>query len=163
MHPDTKLCYHARGMILRIYSDAYYLSEIKARNIAGGNFTLGFKDFHNTQKTNGSILNLSNIMKIFISSAAKSEVGGFFHSAKSSEPIRTTLKELVHPPTATLMQNYNSTFDIIVKDKVHVKNTKSRCMCFYWFQDIIFQVQVLLIFQNISLNITRLIIFTKCA
>jgi hypothetical protein len=38
-HPETKIRYHASGMILHIHSDASYLSEKEATSRAGGFFT----------------------------------------------------------------------------------------------------------------------------
>jgi hypothetical protein len=37
-HPETKIRYHASGMILHIHSYAYYLSEKEAKSRAGGFF-----------------------------------------------------------------------------------------------------------------------------
>ena len=59
IHPGTKLQYHASGIILRIHSNAYYLSELKSRSRSGGHFFIVSKDSHKTQETNGAILALS--------------------------------------------------------------------------------------------------------
>ncbi len=40
-HPDATIRYRASDMILRLHSDASYLSEAKARSCAGGHFYLG--------------------------------------------------------------------------------------------------------------------------
>ena len=40
-HPDTITEYRKVGMIIHIYSDAYYISEPEARSRAGGYFYLG--------------------------------------------------------------------------------------------------------------------------
>jgi hypothetical protein len=53
MHPETKIRYHASDMILRIHSDASYLSENEANSRAGGFFYMGSdtKTDKNRQKT----------------------------------------------------------------------------------------------------------------
>ena len=38
-NPDSKLIFHSRSMIFRIYSDASYLSELHARSRARGYFS----------------------------------------------------------------------------------------------------------------------------
>jgi hypothetical protein len=45
-HPDAKLRYHS-DMVLKIHSDALYLSESKARSRSAGHFYMGNKDNDN--------------------------------------------------------------------------------------------------------------------
>jgi hypothetical protein len=40
-HPETKIPYHASGIILHIHSDTSYLSESVAKSRAGGFFYMG--------------------------------------------------------------------------------------------------------------------------
>eukprot|EP00957_Ditylum_brightwellii_P079493 6044656-Ditylum_brightwellii.AAC.1 len=40
-HPDAVISYHPSDIILRVHSDASYLSKPKARSRAGGYFYLG--------------------------------------------------------------------------------------------------------------------------
>ena len=43
-HPDATVRFHASNMILKIHSDASYLSETQARNRVGGYYFMGNKD-----------------------------------------------------------------------------------------------------------------------
>jgi hypothetical protein len=74
-HSETKIRYHASGMILYIHSDASYLSEREAKIRAGGFFYLG--NSANTAKklTNGALLIISTVLKHVMSSAAEAEIG----------------------------------------------------------------------------------------
>jgi hypothetical protein len=79
-HPDAAIRYHASGMILHIHSDASYLSVSNARSRLGGLFFLGNKS-PEQDTLNGSILNVSAVIKNVMASAAESEVGACFHNA----------------------------------------------------------------------------------
>jgi hypothetical protein len=50
---------------------------------------------------NGSILNVTAVIKNVVASAAESEVGACFHNAQSGAPLRFTLTELGHTKTPT--------------------------------------------------------------
>ena len=76
-HPDAKLRYQASDMILKIHSDASYLSESKARSRSAGHFYMGNKDNENDTH-NGSILATTQIMKAVLSSASEAEIGALF-------------------------------------------------------------------------------------
>jgi hypothetical protein len=73
-HPYTTIRYHASDMMLHIHSNASYLSVSNARSRLRGLFFLGNKS--SKQDTlNGSILNVSSVIKNVVASAAESEVG----------------------------------------------------------------------------------------
>jgi hypothetical protein len=74
-HPETKIRYHAYDMILHIHSDAYYLSENKAKSIAGGFFYMGSSTNTDKKLTNGAMLIISTVLKHAMSSAAEAEIG----------------------------------------------------------------------------------------
>jgi hypothetical protein len=99
-HPDAAIRYHASDMILHIHSDASYLSVSNARSRLGGMFFLGNKS-PEPDTLNGSILNVTSVIKNVVASAAESEVGACFHNAQSGAPLRVTLTEPGHtqPPT----------------------------------------------------------------
>jgi hypothetical protein len=96
-HPDTKLRYHASGMILNIHSDASYLSERDAKSRAGGFFYMGSSADTANKLTNGEILIISTVLKHVMSSAAAAKIGAVFINAKEGTVLRTTLEELGHP------------------------------------------------------------------
>jgi hypothetical protein len=68
-HPDATIRYHASHMILHIQSDASYLSVSSARSRLGGLFFLGNKSLEQ-ETLNGSILNISAVIKNVVISAA---------------------------------------------------------------------------------------------
>jgi hypothetical protein len=105
-HPDTTIRYHASDMILHIHSDASYLSVSNARSRLGGLFFLDNKSPKN-DKLNGSILNVTSVIKNVVASAAESEVGACFQNTQSGAPLRVTLTEFGHsqPPTPLRIDN----------------------------------------------------------
>jgi hypothetical protein len=102
-HPETKIRYHAYDMILHIHSDAYYLSENKAKSRAGGVFYMGSSTNTDKKLTNGAILIISKVLKHVMYSAAEAEIGAVFINAKEGAVLRTTLEELGHPHPPTPM------------------------------------------------------------
>jgi hypothetical protein len=61
-HPDAKLRYYASDMVLKVHSDASYLSESKARSRAAGHYYMGNKE-NDDDTHNGTILATTQIMK----------------------------------------------------------------------------------------------------
>jgi hypothetical protein len=96
-HPETKIRYHASGMILHIHSDASYLSENEAKIRAGGFFYMGSRTNTEKKLINGAVLIISKVLKHVMSSAAEAEIGAVFINAKEGAVLRTTLEELGHP------------------------------------------------------------------
>jgi hypothetical protein len=80
-------------------------------------------------------LNISQIIKAVMSSAAESELGALFINAKQAIPQRTTLEEMGHPQPPTQMQTDNSTAYGVVNHKIQPKATKAMDMHFYWLRD----------------------------
>ncbi len=79
---DAILTYSASNMVLAIHSDASYLSEPNARSRAGGHmFMATDKDI---PKNNGAVLNISQIIRAVMSSAADAELGALFINAKTA-------------------------------------------------------------------------------
>jgi hypothetical protein len=102
-HPDATLRYYASDMILKVHSDASYLSESRARSRAAGHFYMGNAD-DPTDTRNGSILAFTQIMKAVMSSASEAEIGALFENCKRATILRTTLEEMGHPQPATPVQ-----------------------------------------------------------
>jgi hypothetical protein len=141
-HPTITLRYHASDMILRVHSDASYLSETKARSRAGGFFYLGSHDDPDPiLKPNGAIHVLSSIMRQILSSATEAEVAGIFYNAKECCPFRHTLEALGHPQPATDIQTDNQVADGIINDTVKQRRSKAIDMRFYWIRDRVRQGQ----------------------
>eukprot|EP00957_Ditylum_brightwellii_P001892 145292-Ditylum_brightwellii.AAC.1 len=92
-------------MILRVHSDASYLSKPKARSRAGGYFYLSNIQPHHM---NRPLLVLSQIICNVMASAAEAELGALFKNAKEAVALRTTLRELGHQQPVTSIQVDNS-------------------------------------------------------
>ena len=93
------------------------------------------KKDNNTIPVNGAGLNIAQIIKAVMSSAAEAELGALFINAKLAVPIRHTLEELGHPQGKTLIQTDNSTANGVVNGKIQPKATKAMDMRFYWLKD----------------------------
>jgi hypothetical protein len=77
-------------MRLAIHSDASYLSEPKACSRAGGHmFMAGTEDI---PINNGVVLNISQIIKAVMSSAAEAKCGTLFIDAKTAVSMKCTGK-----------------------------------------------------------------------
>jgi hypothetical protein len=122
-HPDATIRYHASDMILHIHSDASYRSVSNARSRLGGLFFLGNKS-PEQDTLNGSILNVSAVIKNVVASAADSEVGACFHNAQSGAPLRVTLTELGHIQPPMPLRTDNSTAYGIVNETIKQNNLK---------------------------------------
>jgi hypothetical protein len=119
-------------MILAIHSDASYLSEPKAQSRAGGHMFMAGDD--EIPINNGAVLNISQIIKSVMSSAAEAELGALFINAKTAISMHTTLEELGHPQTQTPMQTDNSTAHTLLTNKILPKALKAMDMRFHWLR-----------------------------
>jgi hypothetical protein len=138
-HPEATILYRASDMILKIHSDASYLSVSKARSRAGGWFYLGDKE--GPEKPNGAILVLSKIMSNVLASASEAEIGGCYECAKEGTVLRQTLTDLGHEQPATPIQTDNQVADDIINDRVKQRRSKAIDMRFYWVRDRVRQGQ----------------------
>ena len=104
---DAILTYKASDMVLAIHSNASYLSEPKARSRVGGHMFMSADN--DIPANNGAVLNISQIIRAVMSSAAEAELGALFINAKLAIAIRHTLEELGHPQPQTPIQTDNKT------------------------------------------------------
>jgi hypothetical protein len=116
---EAILTYKASDMVLAIHSDASYLSKPKARSRAGGHM---FMSANNKIPTNnGAVLNISQIIRAVMSSAAEAKLGALFINAKTAVSMRHTLKELGHPQPRTPIQTDNKTANNLLTNKIMPK------------------------------------------
>ena len=80
---------------------------------------------------NGSILNIAQIIKAVMSSAAEAELGALYINAREAVHIRNILEEMGHPQPPTPIQVDNSTADGVVNNKVQPKSMKPMDMRFH--------------------------------
>ena len=86
------ITYQASDMILAAHSDSGFNNESKARSRDGDHTFLSEND--PKPKWNGDILTISQIIKFLTSSAAESELGALYTTAKEMVPVRQTLIEM---------------------------------------------------------------------
>jgi hypothetical protein len=121
-------------MILKIHSDASYLSEPRARSRAAGHFYMGNKG-SNEDTNNGSILATTQVMKAVLASASEAEIGALFENCKRGTILRTTLNEMGHPQPTTPVQTDNSTACGIANANIKQQRSRAIDMRFYWVRD----------------------------
>jgi hypothetical protein len=83
---------------------------------------------------NGAVLNISQIIRAIMSSAAEAELGALFINAKTAVSIRHTLIELGHPQPRTPMQTDNATAHALLTNKILPKALKAMDMRFHWLR-----------------------------
>ena len=130
---EAVLTYHASDMKLASHSDAGYLNERNARSRAGGHFFLSNDDTF--PPLNGSILNIAQVIKAVMTSAAEAELGALYINAREAVYIRLILERMGHPQPPTPIQTDNSTAEGVINSKVQPKRTKAMDMRFHWLRD----------------------------
>eukprot|EP00957_Ditylum_brightwellii_P166392 12666259-Ditylum_brightwellii.AAC.1 len=113
IHPDAVVHYHASGMVLKIHSDASYMSEPKAHSRAGGHFFMSedVKNRATTQEdevpTNGPVHAVCVTIRNIMASSAEAELGALSINAKKGEEVQMALEEMGHvqPPTPIMTDN----------------------------------------------------------
>ena len=86
----------------------------------------------NIPRNNGAVVNISQIIKAAMSSAAEAELGALFINAKTAVSMRQTLIELGHPYPLTPMQTDNATANTLLTNKIMPKALKAMDMRFHW-------------------------------
>jgi hypothetical protein len=123
---EAIITYHASDMKLAIHSDASYLSEPKACSQARGHiFMAGTEEI---PINNGAVLNILQIIKTVMSSAAEAELGALFINAKTAVSMRRTLEELGHPQPRTPIQTNNAAAHALLTNKILPKALKAMDM-----------------------------------
>ena len=106
LQEEAIITYWASNMKLAIHNNASYLSKPKARSQAGGHmFMAGTEEI---PINNRAVLNILQIIKTVMSSAAEAELSVLFINAKMAVSMQCTLEELGHPQPRTPIQSNNS-------------------------------------------------------
>ncbi len=113
--------YNKSSMILAVHSNASYLNEHKLRSRAGGHFYLSNDVPY--PPNNGAILNITKVIDVVISSAAKAELGALFMNAREVVYLQRILAEMGHPQPKTPIQTNNSTAEGVINSKIQPKRT----------------------------------------
>jgi hypothetical protein len=131
-HQDAIITYKKSDMVLVVHSDASYLSEPKARSRAGGHFFLSSDTAD--PENNGAVLNLAQLIKAVMSSAAEAELGALYINACEAIPQRQVLDEMGHKQPPTPMQTDNTTALGVVNNNIQPRRTKAMDMRFHWLR-----------------------------
>ena len=77
---------------------------------------------------NGAVLNIAQIIKSVMTSAAEAEIRAMFINVQEVVPQRMNLVEMGHPQPQTPMQTENSTAHSVVNNNVQPRRTKEMDM-----------------------------------
>jgi hypothetical protein len=152
-HPNGWKVYRASGMVLRVLSDASYLSRPKAGSVAGSHHFLGHEDDEEFL-TNHPISNHSTRIRVVCSFVAEAEYAGVFAAARIAVDERQILTNMGHPQPGTTIFCDNEVAIGLADNTVTPKMSKSLDMRFHWLRDRIQQGQFRVIFvpglQNLA-------------
>ncbi len=84
---------------------------------------------------NGAVLNIAQLIKAVMSSAAKAKPDALYINTREAVPMQNVLKEIGHPQLPTLIQTDNSTALWVVTSNIQPRRTKAMDMRFYWLHD----------------------------
>jgi len=123
---DAKVRFHALDMVMKIHSDALYLSESGARSRACGHFFMGWMPRNGEPIIlNGAFYTSSSIMRFVVVSEAEAELGALFHNCQTGMIFRQTLKDLGHPQPKTPVHCDNATAVGIASNTVKRQQLRS--------------------------------------
>ena len=131
---EAILTYSASNMVLAVHSDAGYLNKANARS-PGQEAISSYQIIQFTPPNNGALLNVAQIIKNVMSSAAEAKLGALFICAREAVYIGQILKEMGHPQPPTPIQTDNSTAEGVVNSKIQPKRTNAMDMRFHWLRD----------------------------
>ena len=132
-HPDAILTFKASDMVLHVHSDVSYLTESRARSRAEGHFFMSNKGAE--PPNNGAIINVAQIIKSVMSSAAEAKIGALFINTRQAIPARHLLEEMGHKQPPTPIMTDNTTALGFVSRNLQPKQTKSTDMRYWWMRD----------------------------
>ena len=138
-------------MILKIHSDASYLSERQGRSRAGGHFYLGNRD-STTDPPDGPILNKTGILANVMSAASEAEAAALFTNMKEGVIQRVALEEMQWPQPPTPITVDNSTAAGLAQDTIKANKSRAKDMRLHWIQDWAQQCQFLVTWAPGKLN-----------
>ena len=116
---EAIITYSTSDMVLAVHSNASYLSKSNARSRAGRHFFMSSDTVH--PPNNDAILNIAQIIKNVMSSAAEAELGALYIMARDAVYIRIIIDKIVHTKPRTPIQTDNSTAKRIINNTVQLK------------------------------------------
>ncbi len=131
-------------MILRVFSDASYLSRPSAGSVAGSHHFLG--DEADDAPLNHPISTHSTRIPIVCSLVAEAEYGSLFAAGRVATNERQILHDMGHPQPPTPLFCDNEVAIGLANDSVNLKMSKSLDMRFHWLRDRVKQLQFRVVF-----------------
>jgi hypothetical protein len=129
-HQGAILTYKSSDMVLVVHTDVSYLSKPKACSRAGRHFFLSSDS--EDPANNGAVLNLAQLIKTVMSSAAEAELGALYINACKAVPQRQTIAEMGHKQPQTPMQTDNTTALGVTTNDIQPQCMKAMDMQFHW-------------------------------
>ena len=151
LHPNATIKFYKSDMILKIHSDASYLSERHGRSHAGGHFYLGNRE-DTSDPPNGPILNTTGILANVMSAALEAEATALFTYMKEGVIQRIALEEMQWPQPPTPIKVDNSTAAGLARDTIKANKSWAMDMHLHWIQDRAQQRQFLVTWAPGKLN-----------
>ena len=127
--PANILTFKPSDMILRIHSDASYLSRPKSGSTAGGFHYLGTTD---PAFLNGPIFCHSTRIPVVCAAVSEAEYGALFSNAQVAVDERSILTNLGYPQPPTILLCDNECAVGLATETVRPKRSKSIDMRFNW-------------------------------
>jgi hypothetical protein len=140
-YPHASITYKASDMILRIHSDASYLSEPNAGSRLGAIEYLGSEGDENEPPTNGLINVVCCRSDVVTSSACETEWAAIFKACKEAIETRQTLSDLGFPQQATTVTSDNKCAVGLTNGTLKPERSKAMDMRFHWTKDRVRQGQ----------------------
>jgi hypothetical protein len=159
-HPNARKIYRASDMILRVHSDASYLSHPRAGSVAGSVHYMGMGSSTNffapdpEAPVNHPVSAHSTRIPVVVSFVAEAEIAGVFAAARIALDERQILADLGHPQPPTVIYCDNECAIGLANRTMTPKFSKSLDMRFHWLRDRVDQGQFRVVFvpgvQNLA-------------
>jgi hypothetical protein len=164
-HPNARKIYRASDMILRVHSDASYLSRPRAGSVAGSVHYMGMGSSTNffapdpEAPVNQLVSAHSTCIHVVVSFVAEAEIAGVFAAARIALDERQILADLGHPQPPTVIYCDNECAIGLANRTMTPHFSKSLNMRFNWLRDRVDQGQFRIVFVPGVLNLADF--FTK--
>jgi hypothetical protein len=133
---EAKVRYHASDMIMKIHSDASYLSKTRVRSRACRHFFMGWMPKNREPiKLNGAFYVNTTILRFMVASPAEAELGALFHNCQEGIYFRQMLANLGRPQPKTPVHCDNATAVGIANNTVKRQRSRAMEMRFFWIGD----------------------------
>ena len=125
--------FNGRETVLAGHNNASYLNKHNACSRAGGFLSLSNHAQHTPN--NGAILNVAQIIKNVVLSAAEAELSALYIVTKECVYICLILEEMGHRQPATPLQTDNTKGESVINSNNQPRRTKAMDMRFHWLWD----------------------------